>query len=52
MNHPPRPVQGFAKKAELELMIQRRDTRKKLADAAINTESVERPYQHLSLIHI
>ncbi len=30
-------------------MIQRRDTRKKLADAALNTEIVERPYQHRAI---
>ena len=31
--YPPRTVQGFFKKAELELMIQRRTSRKSLADA-------------------
>ena len=31
-DYPPRPVQGFYKKAELELLIQRRSTRKPLAD--------------------
>ncbi len=45
MNYPPRPVQGFLKKAELELLIQRRTTRKKLADAKINEAIVERYYQ-------
>ena len=44
-NYPPRPVQGFYKKAELELLIQRRATRKKLADAKINEAIVERYYQ-------
>ena len=44
-NYPPRPVQGFFKKAELELLIQRRTTRKKLADAKINEAIVERYYQ-------
>jgi type I restriction enzyme R subunit len=44
-NYPPRPVQGFCKKAELELMIQRREMRKKLADATINGQIVERYYQ-------
>ena len=52
VNYPPRAVQGFHKKAELELMIQRRATRKKLADAGINTEIVERPYQHRALRRI
>ena len=44
-NYPPRPVQGFLKKAELELPIQRRTTRKKLAGATINEAIVERYYQ-------
>jgi type I restriction enzyme R subunit len=38
-------VQGFYKKAELELLIQRRTTRKALADAPINEGIVERYYQ-------
>jgi type I restriction enzyme R subunit len=44
-SYPPRAVQGFFKKAELELMIQRRTTRKPLANAAVNTQIVERFYQ-------
>src|SRR6266704_1811835 len=44
-NYPPRPVQGFYKKAELELLIQRRTTRRKLSDAKINAAVVERYYQ-------
>jgi len=44
-NHPPRAVQGFFKKQELELRIQRRSSRKKLADAVINTEIAGRYYQ-------
>jgi type I restriction enzyme R subunit len=44
-NYAPRPVQGFYKKAELELLIQRRTTRKKLADAKINEAIVDRYYQ-------
>jgi type I restriction enzyme R subunit len=43
--HAPRPVQGFYKKTELELRIQRRESRKKLADAEVNGEIVERYYQ-------
>ena len=38
-------VQGFYKKAELELLIQRRKTRRTLAEAPINSEIVERHYQ-------
>lgn len=44
-NYPPRAVQGFFKKTELELMIQRRTTRKLLATAPINEAIVERYYQ-------
>lgn len=44
VNYPPREVQGFYKKDELELLIQRRSTRKKLADAPINKVTVERYY--------
>jgi type I restriction enzyme R subunit len=45
VNYPPRTVQGFYKKAELELLIQRRTSRKTLADATINEVIVERYYQ-------
>ena len=44
-NYPPRAVQGFYKKAELELIIQRRSSRKLLASAEINAAIVERFYQ-------
>src|SRR5688572_29163876 len=44
-NYPPRSVQGFYKKAELELAIQRRSTRKPLATAEVNPAIVERFYQ-------
>ncbi len=43
--YPPRAVQGFYKKAELELAIQRRGTRKSLATGEINPAIVERYYQ-------
>lgn len=43
--YPPRRVQGFYKKAELELAIQRRTTRKSLAAAEIDEKIVERYYQ-------
>ncbi len=43
--YPPRSVQGFFKKAELELMIQRRSTRLSLAGATIDSAIVERAYQ-------
>jgi len=43
--YPPRAVQGFYKKPELELAIQRRTSRKKLAEATINSNIIERYYQ-------
>ncbi len=43
--YPPRRVQGFYKRAELELLIQRRETRRPLAEAAISPTIVERHYQ-------
>ena len=48
-SYPPRAVQGFYKKAELELLIQRRSTRKKLAEAKINTVTVERYYHERAI---
>lgn len=52
VNYPPRAVQGFFKKAELELLIQRRTTRKPLAEAEINKAIVERYYQHRAIRRI
>lgn len=43
--YPPRQVQGFYKKDELELLIQRRTTRRSLAQASIDAHIVERHYQ-------
>ena len=43
--HPPRPVQGFYKKSELELAVQRRSSRKPLAAAEIDPTIVARYYQ-------
>ena len=43
--YPPRRVQGFYKKAELELLIQRHETRRSLAEATISPTIVERHYQ-------
>jgi type I restriction enzyme, R subunit len=45
LNYPPRPVQGFYKKAELELLIQRRTSKKPLGPAEISGTIVERYYQ-------
>jgi type I restriction enzyme R subunit len=44
-NHPPRAVQGFYTKTELELLIQRRTSRTRLAETPINEAIVERYYQ-------
>lgn len=51
-NYPPRPLQGFYTKAELELMIQRRTTRKSLDAANINKSIVERHYQSRAIQRI
>jgi type I restriction enzyme, R subunit len=43
--YPPRQIQGFYTKDEMELLIQRRTRRKSLATAEINDAIVERYYQ-------
>lgn len=48
-NYPPRKVQGFYKKDELELLIQRRSTRKALAKESVDKAIVERYYQEESI---
>jgi type I restriction enzyme R subunit len=45
LQHPPREVSGFYTHDELELLIQRRQTRRPLADEEIDAEIVERYYQ-------
>jgi type I restriction enzyme R subunit len=52
VGYPPRAVQGFYKKAELELLIQRRTSRKPLAGAEIDGKIVERAYQHRAIRRI
>ncbi len=44
-SYPPRAVQGFLEKDELELAIQRRASRKPLLDAPVDGAIVERYYQ-------
>lgn len=44
-SYPPRAVQGFFTKGELDLMIQRRTSRKSIAQGVINPGIVERYYQ-------
>ena len=43
--YPPRPIQGFLTKDELELAIRRRATLKPLSSLEINRDIVERFYQ-------
>lgn len=50
--YPPRPVQGFHRKGELELLIQRRTTRQSLAVCPIDGSIVERAYQHRAIRRI
>lgn len=47
--YPSREVQGFYTRDELELMIQRRQTRKALSDMTIDPAIVERHYQHRAI---
>jgi type I restriction enzyme, R subunit len=43
--YPPRPVQGFHKKDELQLLVQRRTSTKPLASTTVDARIVERHYQ-------
>ncbi len=45
VNYPPREIQGFLKKDELERLIWRRQNQKSLSSIKINTNIVERSYQ-------
>lgn len=45
VNYPPREIQGFLKKYELERLIWRRQNQKSLSSIKINTNIVERSYQ-------
>jgi type I restriction enzyme R subunit len=47
--YPPRQIGGFYKRDELELLIQRRTSRKPLGSEAINRKIVERPYQQRAI---
>ena len=47
--YPPRKVQGFYKKDELELAIERRRTRRLLSSVEIDNAIVERHYQHRAI---
>ena len=43
--YPPREVQGFYTRGELELLVQRRQTRTALSSGAVDTDIAGRPYQ-------
>lgn len=45
LNYPPRLVQGFYKKDELQLLINRRNSQQRLSNASINKNISGRPYQ-------
>ncbi|MBT2568562.1 DEAD/DEAH box helicase family protein [Arthrobacter sp. ISL-85] len=47
--YPPRPLQGFHTRDQLQLMVDRRTTRKALSTAAINTEIAGRSYQQAAI---
>lgn len=47
--YPPRQIGGFYKRDELELLIQRRTARKKLASESLNRKIIERPYQQRAI---
>lgn len=49
--YPPRQIGGFYKRDELELLIQRRTSRKKLAETKLNTKIAgdKRPYQQRAI---
>lgn len=47
--YPPRAVQGFYTKAELALLVRRRDDRRTLAEIQIDSGIVERHYQHRAI---
>ncbi len=47
--YPPRRVDGFYTKSELDLLVQRRHTRRPLSTAPINAEIAGRPYQQRAI---
>ncbi len=52
LNYPPRIVQGFYKKDELELLIQRRSIRKDLNKEKVSEDIVNRYYQKDAILSI
>lgn len=52
VSYPPREVEGFYTREELALLVQRRKTRKPLAEVPINEQVVERHYQQRAIRRI
>lgn len=50
--YPPRSIQGFYTKDQLQTMINRREARKSLLDAPVNDEIAGRYYQKLAIQHV
>ncbi len=50
--YPPRQVSGFYKKDELQLLIQRRDSRKPMAGIAVNRKIADRYYQERAIARV
>ncbi|SCE97728.1 DEAD/DEAH box helicase family protein [Micromonospora chokoriensis] len=50
--YPPRPVQGFYTRDELQLLVQRRTSRRRLAELTIDGNIVERHYQQRAIRRI
>jgi type I restriction enzyme, R subunit len=50
--HPPRAIQGFLKQDELALLIERRQSRRPLAEVEINKKIVERYYQRRAIAKV
>jgi len=46
VNYAPREVFGFYTKDEMQMLIQRRSSQKKLVEQIINNDITDRPYQH------
>jgi type I restriction enzyme R subunit len=52
IRYPPRQIGGFYKRDDLELLIQRRASRKPLGSERISRTIVERPYQHRAIRNV
>lgn len=50
--YPPRPISGFLTKDELQLRINRRATRARIADATVDAAIAGRPYQQRAILRV